>query len=118
MHELSLCKSLVTAATDEYEKIRPRPRRLVRSRVVVGALRRVVPEFMQDAYKLLVKDTPAAGSELEVITAPVTGRCGDCGWKGELAAGDFTCGDCGSGNVELTGGMELYLDKLEVESDE
>jgi len=118
MHEFSICQSLVTAVVEELGKLKPKSCRLVKSRVMVGGLRQVVPEYLQDAYKLLAKDTAAEGSELEVIQAPIVGKCGDCSWQGELSAGNFSCRGCGSGNMELTGGMELHLDGLEVETDD
>jgi len=115
MHEFSICQSLVDAVVDEMRKIDPKPARLLKTRVVIGKLRQVVPEFLEQAYKILTKDTIAADSALEIECLPVSGRCEDCGWCGEMPVGKFGCQACGSVRAEIVGGRELYLDNLEIE---
>ncbi|MEW6358512.1 MAG: hydrogenase maturation nickel metallochaperone HypA [Planctomycetota bacterium] len=115
MHEFSICQSLVDTALEEFRKVAPPPRRIARMRVVVGELRQIVPDFLQSAYELIIKDTPAEGSELEIAHAPVTARCGGCGWQGEIPKTDFHCPECKSSGIEVSGGMELYLESIEVE---
>lgn len=118
MHEFSICQSLVDAVVDEMRKIGPGPVRLLKTRVVVGDLRQVVPEFLEQAYKILTKDTIAENSALEIERLPVSGRCEDCGWCGEMPMGKFGCQACGSARAEIVGGRELYLDNLEIEEEE
>ena len=118
MHEFSICQSLVDAILAELDGIdAPRPFRLVSARVVVGAMRQIVPDIMQTAYELMTKDTAARGSALEIVRAPATGKCDECGWSGEMQDTFIQCGACGKPGIELTGGMELYLDNLEIEPD-
>lgn len=114
MHELSLCQGLVDYALEELRKLPPASR-LTRVRVVVGELRRIVPESLTFAYDVLTKDTPAAGSVLEIIHKPITVRCRQCAWEGAITGALFRCAACDSTDVELTAGKELYLDSLEVE---
>ncbi|NQT91201.1 MAG: hydrogenase maturation nickel metallochaperone HypA, partial [Lentisphaerae bacterium] len=45
-------------------------------------------------------------------------RCGNCGTEGGIEMPLFECGKCGSGDLEVIGGKELYLDLLEVNDDE
>ena len=118
MHEFSICQSLVDAVVAETEKLAsPRPFRLLKARVVVGAMRQIVPEILQTAYELISRDTPAAGSDLEIVSAPTTAKCRKCGWSGEIEGLMFQCVGCGGIDIEQTGGMELYLDNLEIEPD-
>ncbi len=119
MHEYSICQALVDAITAEMDKVEaPRPFRLIKARVVVGGLRQIVPDILQTAYEVITRDTPAKGSALEIVNIPAVVTCKKCGWTGEIEDVFFQCGNCGSSTVELTKGMELYLDKLEIESDE
>jgi hydrogenase nickel incorporation protein HypA/HybF len=118
MHELSLCEQLVDLTLDEYRKLDPPPMRLVRVSVVVGRMRRIVPESLRLAYEILSQGTPLAGSALDLQDRPVTGRCQTCGWRGAIEESVFLCPDCGSANLEVISGMELYLDCLEVEQDD
>lgn len=118
MHEFSICSELVAAIVSEMEKIDPPPRKLVGARIVVGKLRQIVPETMEFAYEVLTKDTPASGSKLEVVSAPIACECRTCDWKGEIEHSLFLCGECESTDLEVTGGRELYLASLEIDRDE
>ena len=113
MHEFSICESLVEGLVAEMKKINPPPQRLLRTRVVVGGLRQVVPEYLQEAYEILTRDTPAAGSVLEIRSAPIVGKCRDCGWQGDVENVLFECGACGSYKIELVGGTELYIESID-----
>jgi hydrogenase nickel incorporation protein HypA/HybF len=84
----------------------------------VGALHQIVPENLKFAYEVLTRETPAAGSELMMVSVPITAQCRACGWKGEIRSPLFLCGACNSGEIELIGGKELYLDNLEIDQDD
>lgn len=118
MHELSICEVLITTILTEMDRIKPPPRRLLKVRVVLGELRQVVPECLQFAYEELSKGTPAEGSTLEIVHRPVTARCRQCGWEGEIKDKLFLCGRCEAANVEVLTGKELYLDSLEIDQDD
>lgn len=116
MHEFGIGQELVAAVTAELARFSPSPR-LNRVRVVVGGLRQVVPDNLCFAYEVLSRDTPAAGSVLEIETLPLRGECADCGWQGEIALPVFQCASCGAFAVRTLGGMELYLESLEIEGE-
>jgi hydrogenase nickel incorporation protein HypA/HybF len=118
MHEFAIGEELVKAVLGEVDRLTP-TRCTVRSvRVVVGALRRVSPEHLLFAYEVLTQDTPAAGSVLEITPVPVTASCRDCGWQGEIDDRIFICRDCSAANLQTLHGMELHLDRIEVEYDD
>lgn len=110
-----MCDKIVRAVLEEYAGIEPAPRRLTGVRVVVGGMHQVVPEYLEFAYQVLTKETAAEGSALDVALTPVVGQCRDCRWRGELALPFFQCGSCQGRNIEVVSGMEMYLDKLEIE---
>lgn len=115
MHELSICQNLVDAALQELEKLNTPGARLKRVRVTIGGLHQIVPGGLQMAFEVLTQDTRAAGSELDVEQVPVVVECRACRWTGEIALPLFVCGSCGSGDVAILKGKELYLNHLEVE---
>lgn len=117
MHEFSICENLVRVIVAEIGRLGAdgRPRRLLKARVVCGCLQGMVPESLQLAYELLTKDTPAQGSSLDVVIAPAVCECRECGWKGAVKAQFIVCGRCGTPDVMLTSGKEIYLDSLEIE---
>jgi hydrogenase nickel incorporation protein HypA/HybF len=117
MHEMSMCQGIVEAVVEEMGKLDPQPERLIKVRVVAGALHQIVPEYMTDAWTYLTRETPAEGSELELAFTAVRGRCQaeGCGWEGEIRPPVFQCPKCEGFDVELMSGKELYLDRMEVE---
>ncbi|NOZ20456.1 MAG: hydrogenase maturation nickel metallochaperone HypA [Planctomycetes bacterium] len=115
MHELSICQSILDTALEEFRKVEPPPNRILKMRVVVGELRQIAPDFLQSAYAMLTEDTPAEGSELEIARAAIMAKCDACDWEGEIPKTDFRCPECKSSDIQVSGGMELYLDSLEVE---
>jgi len=114
MHEFGIGEELVAAVVTELTRFSPLPR-LQKVRVVVGGLRQVIPDNLLFAYEVLSRDTPAAGSALEIEILPLRGECTDCGWQGEITLPVFQCGSCGAYAMRTLGGMELYLDSLEIE---
>ena len=116
MHELSICQSIVDGIVEVLASMAEPPKRLVSARIVVGELRQIVPDFMQDAYRFTTKGTSIEGSTLEIRTVPRQCACRDCDWTGELHMDEYECRGCGSGNLAFDGGTELYLENLEVET--
>ena len=106
------------AILSELKKLDPPNPKLLKASVVIGRLRQIIPETLQFAYEILTKETVIAGSKIEVISAPILAKCPKCGWEGEIKENNFRCGKCGSGEIELSGGMELYLNNLTVEKNE
>ena len=116
MHEFSIAQTIVQAVLAELKKVQPA--RLVRARIVAGNLHQLVPGNLTFAYKVLTKETAAAGSSLSIRRVPITAECRQCHWRGVIRGALFACGRCQAGDIEITGGKELYLDSIEVEQDD
>mgnify|MGYP006294007549 CR=1 FL=1 len=114
MHEFSICSELVNVVLEEVEKRDAQKKEVIRVFVRVGALRRIVPEYFREAYKVICKGTPAEGSEMVIEVAPPSALCGDCGWEGEISADDFACRRCGSYNVRVEGGKDISLERIQL----
>lgn len=87
-----------------------------RVRVRVGALHRVVPSAMDQAFSLVSTGTVAEGADVDLVTVPVRVTCRACG--GEASSDDplATCSACGAAEVDLEGGDEFLLESLELVS--
>ncbi|MBN1916824.1 MAG: hydrogenase maturation nickel metallochaperone HypA [Verrucomicrobia bacterium] len=115
MHELSIAEDLlaiVEKTAAEHQLVR-----VARLRIVVGALGNVVPEALEFALEVAGRGTVADGAQLEIIEVPVTVRCTECGTETELEDIAFVCSACGSVNVDVVRGSELYLDSIEGDTD-
>jgi hydrogenase nickel incorporation protein HypA/HybF len=116
MHELSIAEDLLgivsrTAAENNL-------RRVSRLRIVLGALGNVIPDALEFAFDVAGRGTVAEGAELEIVEVPVTVRCNACGAETVLEDFAFVCTECGSVDVTVLRGKELYLDSIEGETAE
>jgi hydrogenase nickel incorporation protein HypA/HybF len=78
--------------------------------VLIGRLHHVVPDVLQNHFKLLKKEHPALGrSKLAIEVAPVAVSCRVCGKVTVLEQAAFACAACGSEDIEISGGREMHL---------
>lgn len=82
-------------------------------RLKVGELAAVEPMTLRACFEVVAEGTVAAGAELEIEAVPLSGRCRGCGDGFRIENFSFVCPACGGGDVELTGGKELYVESLE-----
>jgi hydrogenase nickel incorporation protein HypA/HybF len=115
MHELFIAEDLlaiVEKTAGEHGLVR------VNSlRVVVGALGNVIPEALEFAFEVAGQGTVAEGARLDLVEVPVTVRCNACRAETELEDFAFMCMACGSVDVDVVRGNELYLDSIEGDTD-
>lgn len=108
MHELSLADSVVRAVVE-----RTGEARVLRVRLTIGRLAAVAPEAMRFGFELCARGTALEGAALEIREVAARGRCRSCGRDGELPDAIPLCG-CGSADLELSAGMELRIEDVEV----
>ena len=106
MHEFSICQEIVDTVLTEMGKVSPSCH-LIKTSIVSGKLRQIVPDYLKFAYETLTKDTAAEGSDLEIKIVPIVIKCRQCGWSGEVAEElFFQCAECESNKVEIISGKE------------
>lgn len=113
MHEMSLVESIMDAILEMKEQNNwGRIQKIV---LKIGDMRQVIPEIMVFAFKTASESTPLEGAELIIKAVKLHFSCKDCQkeWGEENMA--FLCPFCGSYEVELLHGMELEIERLEVD---
>lgn len=108
MHELSIAESVVDAVL---ERTGRRPVTTVR--LQVGRLSGVVPDALKFCFELATSGTALEGSVLEVEEPPGRAHCRSCDSDFLMDDLILLC-DCGSADVEVTGGSELQVLSVEV----
>ena len=108
MHELGLCEDIVAAV-----ERRAKGRTVARVRIRVGRLHHVHPEAFEQSFSLAAAGGPAEGASAELVLIPVQAHCHRCGSDTTADELITTCGECGSVDIELTGGEDLVLEYLE-----
>jgi len=114
MHELSIIANLFEIMEDKARE--KKAKRIVSVKLKVGALAGVVPELLKSSFDMYKKGTIAEEASLDIETIPLRVRCRDCG-KETTTDEDFVlqCGSCSSANIETLEGMDMFLEKMELE---
>lgn len=109
MHELSITQEVVDQIVAKLGDVPVR-----RVRLEVGRLSGIVPDAMAFCFELVTAGTGLEGAALEFDEPPGAARCRSCGAGFETAEVLPLC-DCGSADVEVTGGAGLRIREVEVD---
>jgi hydrogenase nickel incorporation protein HypA/HybF len=112
MHELGLCNSIVDAVAR-----RAGDRPVARVRVRVGRLHHVHPEAFDQSFAVAAQGTIAEDAAAELVLVPVHVRCGTCAGEWDADELPYACPECGSVDLEVTGGDDLVLEFIEYRSE-
>jgi hydrogenase nickel incorporation protein HypA/HybF len=113
MHELSLAESVRGIIEDA-----AREQGFTRVKTVwleIGQLSCVEQEAMRFCFDEAMKDSIAAGAQLEIIEIPGQGKCDQCGHKAKIATLYEPCPQCGSYAMRVIAGDAMRVRELEVE---
>ncbi|MGD8914193.1 MAG: hydrogenase maturation nickel metallochaperone HypA [Candidatus Thiodiazotropha sp.] len=113
MHEMSLCESILQVLREQ--AISQGYSRVKRVWLEIGALSGVEPEAMRFSFDAVMKGSLADNAQLEIIHLPGVAWCMQCSKPVQVAARYEPCPDCGSYQLQMTGGDEMRVKELEVE---
>lgn len=116
MHELSLVAGLFDILEEKTRE--HQPCRITAVHLKVGRLSGVVPDLLESAFTVYKKGTSAEEAVLTIEIVPFRFRCRKCGGESFPEEPPFACTACGSGDVELLGGMDVVVERLEIETDD
>lgn len=113
MHEISIAGDLaqivLKAAGDEHlEKVS-------RVSICFGALIQIVPDIFEFAFRECVRHTIADEAELSIEIVPVKMQCVTCGKNFKVKENLFRCSGCGSADLKIVQGKELFIKSMEGE---
>ncbi len=113
MHEMSLSEGVL-------QLIEQNARSQGFSRVMgvqleIGELAGVDLEAMRFSFDAVTRGTLADDAKLDILSAPGEAWCMPCGHSVRIARRIDPCPDCGSHQLQVTGGNEMLLKSLEVE---
>jgi hydrogenase nickel incorporation protein HypA/HybF len=114
MHELSVVASLFDILEEKAREAGAA--RVTAVTIRVGRLSGVVPELLESAFDSFKKGTIASEASLRAETPPLRVRCRSCGKDMSTEEPLFACPDCGAPGLEILEGMDIFLQKLEIET--
>ncbi|KEF41985.1 MAG: hydrogenase nickel incorporation protein HypA [Cyanobium sp. CACIAM 14] len=112
MHELSLMEAVRDLALEQAR--RHQARRIEGITLQVGSLAGVEIEALRFAHDVVMADTMAAGSRLEIEAVAAACFCSVCRQSFPVLDGCCDCPVCGALSRELLRGRELQLVSLEL----
>ncbi len=112
MHEMSLAEGVVQLIEDAareqaFEKV-------TAVWLEIGQLSGVEVEAMKFCFDVVTRDGIADGARLEIIATPGTGWCMPCSKTVPMSEVFGECPECGSHQMQVTGGTEMRVKELEV----
>jgi len=113
MHELKIAEDLsgivLEAAKDaKLEKV-------VKVNITFGQLVQIVPEIFETAFSEAVRGTIAEGSKLNIVIIKIRMKCKDCGKEFRITGNIFACKFCGSTDMDIVRGKEIFIKSIEGE---
>lgn len=111
MHELRIAEDLAAmvagyaaeAGLTKVEKVN----------VSFGQYIQIVPELFRAAFSEAARDTVASGADLDVEIIPAEMRCLSCGSEYKPAGDLNACSVCGSAEIAVVHGKELFIKSIE-----
>ncbi len=112
-HELSIAKNILDGVLKEAQC--HGAKRIVGVNVNLGALKGISPEALQLHFQCITEGTPADGAALHIHHIAAAARCAECGHEFPIEHMMATCAKCDSPRIEVTSGLELFVDAIDVE---
>ncbi|MCB1310785.1 MAG: hydrogenase maturation nickel metallochaperone HypA [Sedimentitalea sp.] len=113
MHEMSICESIVSVI--ERQAVAQSFSRVNLVRLEIGPLAGVELQALRFSFDVVTRGGIAENARLEVIEMPVAGWCMPCAKPVTVAERYDPCPDCGSYQIQITGGEELRIKDMEVD---
>ena len=112
MHEMSLCESIRDIIEEQgraggFRSVR-------RVCLEVGPLSGVEIEALRFGFDVAMRGSIAERAELDICETRATAWCMPCGETVAIESRIGGCPQCGSAQLQLTGGDELRIKELEV----
>jgi len=111
MHEGAVAAAIIQGVIEVLDREKVAAAKTVT--VLIGRLHHVVPDVLQNHYRILKKEYPAlVRSRLAIEIAPIRVTCRACGRETGIERPEFACSSCASTDIEITGGREMHLKEV------
>lgn len=113
MHELRIATDLSAIVLEVAG--REKLSRVTKVNISFGQMIQVVPDIFNFAFKETVRDTIAGDAIVDIEILPVKMRCKNCRDEFGIIENVFHCARCGSEDLDLIEGKELFIKSIEGE---
>jgi len=113
MHEYSIVQALLDQC--EHHARLNEAERVTKVTVKIGVLSGVELHLLKTAFETFREETVCREAELEILRQEVVLYCAECQRESTVRGHDYHCAHCGSADVKVVDGEEMYLMRLEME---
>jgi hydrogenase nickel incorporation protein HypA/HybF len=113
MHEIRIAEDLSAIVLETARK--NNLSEVTRVNISFGQMVQIVPEIFEFAFREAVKDSLAADTEIDIEIIPVKMECIKCGAGFRIKDYLFECDICGSTELKMINGKELFIKSIEGE---
>ena len=114
VHELGLVQELIRLAEEELSRANC-VSKVTKVSLKVGKLSGASPEALRFAFEVVIPATKLTGANLEIIETFPLCHCHTCQHEEVSDTICFTCPKCGSSDITIEGGRDLFLESIDVE---
>jgi hydrogenase nickel incorporation protein HypA/HybF len=113
MHEIRIAEDLSeivleVAARENLSKV-------TKVHISFGQMIQIVPDIFNFAFREIVRETIATDAEIDIEILPLKMKCKNCNTELLINDNSFSCDICGSAELEITQGKELFIKSIEGE---
>lgn len=113
MHEIGIAEDLSLIVLDTARK--ENLSKVTKVNISFGQLVQIVPDIFEFAFRETVRKTVAQDAEIDIEIIPIKMKCTNCGSDFLVKDNLFACIVCGSTDVEIIEGNELFITSIEGE---
>ena len=113
MHETSIAKNLLNIILSKANE--NKARKITRITVRLGEFSGINQDSLKFAFNNMTKDTIAKDSVIIIKQIPLLGSCRKCQKKFKINKTEFKCPNCGSLDLDIISGEDIYIDNIEIE---
>jgi hydrogenase nickel incorporation protein HypA/HybF len=113
MHELKIAEDLSVIVIDT--ALDNKLSKVTKVNIIFGQLIQIVPDIFEFAFREIVRNSIAADAELNIDIVHVKMKCVNCGSAFLPKENLFACNICGSTDLEIIQGKELFIKSIEGE---
>lgn len=113
MHEFSIAESIIESIVNA--ALKEKLTKIEKVTLIVGSFTSVNNDSLMFAMDALKKEHSLENMKVEILDIPLEVKCRECGSTTLPEDVFLMCSDCGSTNVEIIHGKELYIKSIEAE---
>lgn len=113
MHEMSLAEGVLQLVEETARREGAKRVKLVV--LEIGRMSSVQPEALSFCFDVVTRNSVLEGAALEIVDVPGAGWCMQCAATVPMTELYGSCPNCGSYQVQPTGGTEMRVREIEIE---